>query len=54
MLILVKKLEGISSYTAKDLRDIANKLSIETSKDGKQLNNQQLYTNIITKVTKLT
>lgn len=49
-----KKIRGISSYTAKDLRDIANKLSIETSKDGKQLNKQQLYTNIITKVTKLT
>lgn len=49
-----KKIKGISSYTAKDLREIANKLSIETSKDGKQLNKQQLYTNIITKVTKLT
>ena len=49
-----KKIKGISSYTAKDLRDIANKLLIETSQDGKQLNKQQLYANIITKVTKLT
>jgi len=49
-----KKIRGISNYTAKDVREIANKLSIETSKDGKQLNKQQLYTNIITKVTKLT
>ena len=49
-----KKIRGISSYTAKDLQEIANKLSIERSKDGKQLNKQQLYTNIITKVIKLT
>ena len=49
-----KKIRGISSYTAKDLRDIANKLTIDTSQDGKQLNKQQLYANIITKVTKLT
>ncbi len=49
-----KKIKGISSYTAKDLREIANKLSIDITQDGKQLNKQQLYTNIITKVTKLT
>ena len=49
-----KKIKGISSYTVKDLREIAGKLSISLTADGKPLNKQQLYANIITKITKLT
>ena len=49
-----KKIKGISAYSARDLKDIANKLLIPISVDGKQLNKQQLYANIITKITKLT
>ncbi len=49
-----KKIKGISAYTVKDLRDMANKLLVDTNVAGKQLNKQQLYANINTKLTKLT
>ena len=49
-----KKIKGISAYTVKDLREIAGKLSISLTTDDKPLNKQQLYANIITKITKLT
>jgi len=49
-----KIINSISYYTLKDLQDIADRLNIEKTIDGKSLTKAILYTNIVIKIEKLT
>ena len=49
-----KRINSISSYTAKELHDIADKLNIEKMIDGKPLTKPLLYAEIAIKIGKLT